>query len=612
MPAVSLTLEFKNLLTDTAVAAPRGTAVFGSQLNGVGNVPAFVAIVDRAKSGHVRSNASRSNDTSAFREAELRRYTTAQLSSWPPADPHWIDVATANLVVKPGESVGTTETQVLPPPIETSSDEAKSSGHRASSNSQRMGLSGRTAAGVPRQKRALRHSGPVREFDESGPVGADGTGLKKLDCQSDLLSSRRAKGGSNKAVMIEVRESQSKVTYRVKDARVPAWWLSQFEPELASSMNLRSNFYPAMEVTMAQVFKSSGLDAPLMRLGTGCNSIIHPNATESSSNDLYAMSKFDDNYVDLGKFLTGEDGRSQILSQFTPDTEQCREMQRQHQNIVNKYHSARKAQKDLLAGRQYYELNGQRDSALINRYRKLDRERFRALEQLNQMLPDNLLREQEQHYLMSRLIGNWDHLNFRMDNFGYTRANDGWRGKTIDFDVTGPLGYMGVPKSKGHRIANVQRPPALFELKHITGTYDDFSQGHSPDLIGLDEQPYGVQSATSMQRIREAVERSEFYDDKKCRLYSDPRYRAVLEFGYRLTKLSDDTIKLIVLNNWENGPREFDLDPDRLSDILKMRRDSMLEQIGLTWIEKWRAEFPMHGERVDLQVQRAMSELGIR
>ncbi len=605
MPAVSLTSAFHGSAPVHPIVGTPATA-FGSGLSGVANGPAFIALARKVESEHGRTNAS-SGVPNEARETQLRRYAAEQLSIWPPTDLDWIHFVTEGLVVKPGESVGATETQVQPPPIDRSANESTTRRRRRGSAAQQMGLSAESASQGARQKRELRHSGGPRK---AGPAG--GIGLERLDCKSDLVSSRPASGGSNPAAIVEVRESDGSIsTYRVKDSRVPDWWLRGFEPELADSIDLRSDFYPAMEVTMAQVFKASGLDAPLMHLGAGCDSVIRPNATEGSSNDLYAMSKFDHNYVNLGKFLVSENARSQILGQFRPGTEQRREVQSQYQKILDKYHSACERQKSILAGRRYYEINGY-DSASINLYRKLDRERFHALEQLNQMLPDDLLREQEQHYLMSRFVGNWDHLNFRMDNFGYTRSSDGVHGKTIDFDVTGPLGYMGVPKSEGHRIANVQRPPALFKLKHTSEEYDDFSLEHDPDLIGLDEQPYGEQSMTSIQRVLEAVERAKFFEDTKHHLARDPRFDSVLEFGYRLTKFSDNVLKTLVLNNWEDGPREFGLNPERLCDILKMRRDSMLSQIGLEWIENWRAESPVHAERVDRQVERAMSELGIR
>lgn len=598
MPAISPISPLHIPFAVSAETMRSRASTIDSQLIGVRNVT--------IPSESARPNARRYDGPDASREANLRRRAEANLSSWQTADPHWLYSVTEGLTIKPGEGLGTSETLN---PILASSNRSRSDTRRAS-KAPKLAESERPATESSRQIRATRHHKSFGEVQEESRAMDGSSGLKQVDCRVDVLSWRPAKGGSNKAAMIAVRESQSEAAYRVKDARVPAWWLNQFEPRLASSMELRSNFYPAMEVTMAQVFKASGLDAPLIRLGSGCDYILYPNATDGSAGDLYAMSRFDENYIDLGKFLTSVEGRNQILNQFPKNTEQYREAQRQYQKIVNKYYSVCERQKRILAGRQYYELDG-RDSASINLYRKLDRERFHALEQLNQLLPDDLLLEQEQHYLMSRFIDNWDHLNFRMENFGFTNTPSGWRGETVDFDVTGPLGYMGVPKSMGHRIANLQRPPALFVLKIRSEAYDDFSQNHSPSLIGLGEQPYGEQSATSIQRVREGMDNARYYHDKRSRHFSDPRCRAALEFGYRLTKLTDDVIKSIVLHNWQAGPAEFDLNPDRLSDILMGRRDSMLDQIGLTWIEKWCDLNPERVGRVDAQVENAMSELKI-
>lgn len=446
--------------------------------------------------------------------------------------------------------------------------------------------------------------------DDSARPRSQVAALAPVDCSTQLASRRTAAGGSNNAAMVEIREAGAEHTYRLKDFRAPKAWLAMFERELAESLDLDSNFYPAMEVTMSQIFKATGLQAPLIRIGKNCQSVLGAENLGHRQGALYGMTKYDFHYRNLGEFLLSKEGREQILSEFEPGTDRYFEVFERYEKLVGHHKDAVERQKKLLEGKKFYEITST-DRALVSSYQDLDKKRFSALEALNRMLPSRLACDQEEHYLMSRFVNTWDHLNYRMENFGYTRRNDQWVGETIDFDTTGPLGYMGTPKSMGHRLADTQRPPALFKLQDRGASYDDFSADFRPDLIGLESQPYGEQSRTSIEGVMEVMQRALRYEDAMERLSGDPAYRSVLASGYRLKRLSNETIVSIVDRNWHDAPSEFNLTKPGLITILQTRRHDFLNQIGMDAIEQWASGNKERAQAIDSEIADGLRELGL-
>jgi hypothetical protein len=275
-----------------------------------------------------------------------------------------------------------------------------------------------------------------------------------------------------------------------------------------------------------------------------------------------------------------------------------------YDRVVKDHNDACAKQERLLNGRKFYELTLE-DGDVLTQYKAADEARFAALEKLNRMLPGELMGQQEQHYLASRFIGNWDHLNYRMENFGYTKQGERWVGKTVDFGTSGPLGFMGTPKHLGHGVADRQRPQSLFALPPTASEYDDFARDVAPALIALDSQPYGRQSKTSIRRVDEALRGAQ------ARLWQDPRYASALEFGYRLERLADERIDAIVKRYWVDAPAEFGLTREDLMVTLHKRKSAMIDQIGVSAVERWKSENPDRVRKIDSEMAAAWLELNL-
>jgi hypothetical protein len=420
----------------------------------------------------------------------------------------------------------------------------------------------------------------------------------------------RATGGSYGAVFADLDEGGTRVTYRLKDPRASRYVLQLFEPELGKTIDLDSNFYPAMEVTMAKLFRATGLDSPSMRLAENADSVMNQQAAALPSGRLYVASEYDGQFMDLGDFLLSEAGKGQILGEFKKDTLPYRSFEIQYNRLKGIHEDACAKQNRILGGRPFYELSGN-DGDYLKAYKELDAARFDVLEKLNRMLPGSLMGQQEQHYLASRLIGNWDHLNFRMENFGYTKQGDKWVGKTVDFGTSGPLGFMGTPKSKGHGVADRQRPPALFDLPQTASVYDDFSKDVAPQLIGIGSQPYGRQSKTSIRRVEDAQRNARGNPQELAQLWQDPRYESALEIGYRLQRLSNDHVAEIIRRNWVDAPVEFDLTREEMTGTMLMRKQAMLDQIGKSTLDEWKENNPDRVKQIDREIDDALSELNL-
>ncbi|MBR8314250.1 hypothetical protein KDW36_13715 [Burkholderia dolosa] len=460
-----------------------------------------------------------------------------------------------------------------------------------------------------RLKRSAIDSATTTEF---GRIRHRNQHTARVNCLADNVKRVDGKsGGSNKAIYVEITDNNSPKLNRIKDSRVPKHFLKNFEPDLAEKLDLDSNFYPAAEVIMSQVFKATGLEAPTMRLTENCESMFNPSTPTSTSGKEYAAYEFDHDYMNLGEFLVSPHGRNQILSAFPKNSGAYNEAAEEYDNNIKKYRSACTHLENILDGKKFYEIE-KHENAKINMYRKHDIERFSALENLNRMLPEPLLHQQQVHYLMSRFVDNWDHLNFRMENFGYTKRGGKWIGKTLDFDTTGPLGFMGTPKHLGHRIADIQRPVALFRLNHQDSNYDDFLKDRMPRLINIHTQPYGQQSRTSVEQLVAAHKEANHYNNQRAHLYFDRRYQSALEFGYRLSQLSDNAINSITSTNFKRAPAEFNLEKEAdLSNILISRRDHFLKEIGLTWINRWSRENPDRVDAINREIINAASALKI-
>jgi len=361
-----------------------------------------------------------------------------------------------------------------------------------------------------------------------------------------------------------------------------------------------SNFHAAMEVTMAKLFKLTGLACPSMHLVKGCDALMGDCPSEDPR--WYVAARFDRDFIDLGPFLLSQSAEHAI-AQNDPKWKNNYEEQKRI------YLSALAAQKNIEAQHgAWWQFT---DRQVIACYRQADERRFSALEALNRMLPRHLQIAQEKHYLASLFIGNWDHLNCFMENFGYTAGkNQGDRiGETVDFGSSGPLGFQGQAKHAGHRTAIAQRPEALFPLPPIFSeenrTFSAFPGAMPPSLTGIAELPYGYQSRTTVQGLINAE--TDSWDAHSLR---DERSAAAREIAYRIHLIPDDVIASVIVSQWTDPPDDFSLTQRQMIDAILERKASIVEKFGQGRLSEWEAQCQAQAANARNEVSNALSELG--
>jgi hypothetical protein len=209
----------------------------------------------------------------------------------------------------------------------------------------------------------------------------------------------------------------------------------------------------AIEVTVGTLFQLTGLLAPDHALVSAAEGL--------ASTGQHVGTRYESAFQDLGDFLLS-DAAADAASAGDPDA-------RCGYDALRAWHAQALADNAVLlrgAEVEWWALPG----ADARRHAATDRARFGALEAMNRMLPVELRCEQLRHYVASRWLGNWDQLNYRLENFGYT-VRDGARvGMSLDFGSSGPLGFRHLqtgamlPKADSRTVAMLQRPPSLFPI----------------------------------------------------------------------------------------------------------------------------------------------------
>lgn len=345
----------------------------------------------------------------------------------------------------------------------------------------------------------------------------------------------------------------------------------------------------AMEVTLGKLFQLTGLLAP----DTALVSAVHglPSA------DLHVGSRYDPQFQDLGDFLASG-AAADLVAQTDPSARQAYEVLR------TSHAQAVAANVALLrtAGVAWWALG----DADAQQHAANDRARFDALDGMNRMLPLPLRCEQARHFIASRWLDNWDQLNYRLENFGYT-LRDGQRvGMSLDFGSSGPLGFRDpqtgvmLPKQLSGEVAIRQRPASLFAAPEaFAATAERFDTMHADPgaLHDITAWPYGYQSESIAALLRPPRA-------------ADPAIADTLaEMGYRLAVLPASSIAAVIERHWPaEPPSSAQAWPDAaaFAGQLLGRRDALLARFDPAQIRDWIHADPARAARVAQEITGAM------
>jgi len=345
----------------------------------------------------------------------------------------------------------------------------------------------------------------------------------------------------------------------------------------------------AVEVTLGKLFRMTGLAAPDMRLATpvGC-------LPGDASN---IASRLDNAFQDLGSFLRTD--QAQALASAGDDSRRA-----DYLRLRSAHTLAEAGCAQVLADggvRHFWEL--QRPDQ-VHAHADFDRQRFQALEGMNRMLPDHLRDEQVRHYLASQWLGNWDHLNYRMENFGYTERDGALVGMTVDFASCGPLGFRSpvtgelLHKQDSGTLALAQRPATLFAIPEAwAANAAGFDTGGAASAAFTDtlHWPYGFQSETVAERLRPPVAADAALAD------------TLAEMGYRLMLLPAPAIAELIESAWEmpGGPGDWPDAASMAADVLQ-RRDALVAGFDREQVIAWIAADPLRADRVRQEIVAGM------
>ncbi|WP_447787102.1 hypothetical protein [Stenotrophomonas bentonitica] len=344
----------------------------------------------------------------------------------------------------------------------------------------------------------------------------------------------------------------------------------------------------AMEVTLGKLFQLTGLVAP----DTGLVAAVEGLPTGSR----HVGSRFEADFQDLGDFLVS-DAAAALVAAADPSARSTYEALRaDHAQAVSD--NAR-----LLndAGVEWWALRGED----AQQHAANDRRRFNTLDAMNRLLPRPLRCEQLRHFIASRWLCNWDQLNYRLENFGYTLRNGVRVGMSLDFGACGPLGFRDLqtgamlPKAASQVVAIAQRPPSLFAIPPAyvgnVGHFDAMC-GDSGPLHDLTAWPYGFQSDSIAALFRPPVALDPDVSD------------TLLEMGYRLERLPVPALTAVIERHWPEGPggaaSAWPTAAELAAHLLR-RRDALLARFDPAQIADWVQADPDRAARVRQELTNA-------
>lgn len=345
----------------------------------------------------------------------------------------------------------------------------------------------------------------------------------------------------------------------------------------------------AMEASLSRVFQLTGLAAPDAR-------VVAADASLPGDSQRFA-SRYEPSFKDLGSFLAtpaaealaaaGDEGARMRYAQLRSD----------HAAAV----SACAAVLQRAGVAHFWQVQ---DAGLQAEHAAADRQRFDALEAMNRLLPTAVRSDQLRHFIASRWLGNWDHLNFRMENFGYAERDGQPVPMTVDFGSCGPLGFatldarrVMLPKQASGDIAMLQRPASLFPIPDafVENAAEFDAMGADPgrlhDTLGW---PYGFQSESVAELMRAPA-------------IPDPAIAdAMAEMGYRLALVPAMTVHAVIGAGWQvpaGAPEGHWPDAARMAGTLVQRRQALLAQYAPVQIGDWISADPERAAQVRQQMR---------
>ncbi|WP_433766817.1 hypothetical protein [Pseudomonas putida] len=390
-----------------------------------------------------------------------------------------------------------------------------------------------------------------------------------------------------------------------------------------------SNYVAAEEVVMGCLFRMTGLDAPAMLLCNGCEDFFSFSKKtradfkdDSNLSDFACVaSRLEPSYKDLGGFLLDAKVMEQLIrkSEVHASASHVAERLAGYQDVVKTYQDADSRLSDIY---KKYPDNSHRNFAkVLVEVKKENLIKFNALEALNKYLPEDLFVEQQKHFFVSRLINNWDYLNFSFCNFGYflPDGNDDlqFRGMTVDFGGSGTLGFGGYSKgesferaTKGARPENPLESTSLFERKDST-----FSSDFPKSLSGISTIP---RSRPLLSTIKDFIRlETEVYEARNFNSYNK-NLEPALEVAYRLSVLPEAAIERYLSESWVMGSDEFpyrdkdvqnNVDVKKIVSVIKDRKNSFIEYFSADVVSRWEERNPLQAARVRGEVEKSLESV---
>ena len=225
-----------------------------------------------------------------------------------------------------------------------------------------------------------------------------------------------------------------------------------------------------------------------------------------------------------------------------------------------------------------------------------------ALCNIYQQLPDRLRSETMKAYCASRLIGNWDFVNYAWYNVGLhdvTKRPEEWRMATVDFGNSGTMGFGGLQKPDSRHSAN-ERARLTDPKKPCPIRVEDrqFNSDVSGSRTGIGSVPRSRPIVPLIQSLIEAETRIAACSSDASRIptHEIGAMSAALEVAFRLTLIPDAAFHFVAATNWPDGSMPFprtDADSLHLSAhdlavIMIQRRDALVKQFAPREIAEWR------------------------
>jgi len=344
----------------------------------------------------------------------------------------------------------------------------------------------------------------------------------------------------------------------------------------------------AMEVALGKLFQLTGLAAPDTELVAAMDGLPDPGP--------HVGSRYDPRFQDLGDFLVSDAAADHVATTGAAARGGYDALRRAHATAV-----ADNAALLRTVGVEWWALQG----ADARAHAANDQARFAALDAMNRMLPLELRCEQLRHYLVSRWLANWDQLNYRLENFGYTVRDDARVGLSLDFGSSGPLGFRHLqsgrmlPKADSREVAMAQRPASLFPIPPAFSDNSAHFDVLDPEPGALQDTlrwPYGFQSESVAVLLRPPVA-------------ADPVVADTLaEMGYRLALLPARAVRAVVERHWpvDAGAGAAWPAPEAMAGRLLARRDALVARFDPAQLRDWILADPARAARVRRSLERAL------